>query len=590
MNKTFRLLMLLFLAFSFFQCQKDLSYVGEPDPIPVIPEAIKPEPITATLQGNILDENNQPAAGVSITVGTKTTNTNATGYFRIVSASLDKKSALVVAEKVGYFKGLRVFAATSGTNQVTIKLVKKTLAGTVGAASGGAVTLANGAKVSLPANGVVVAASGSAYTGDVRVYAAYINPLASDISQTVPGSFAANDKTGKRVSLSSYGMMAVELASNTGEKLQIKTGSAATLTTPIPPTVLASAPATISLWSVDETAGLWKEEGTATKIGNNYVGDVSHFSFWNCDQPINAVYLSMTIHTPDSLPLVYAIVKITRSGTGFQTSAYGYTDSLGQVSGLVPANESLLVEILDPCYNVAYTQTLAALTQNTYLGIITVAASSYLNTFKGKLLNCSGLPVINGYALISINNLVRYAAVDSVGNFDIKFITCASSATTAQVIAVDNATQQQSAVSTVMLTSPLTNVGSITACGTSSAQYINYTLDGTAYSLTSTANDSMTAYTAGQGGINTTYIMGNSNSSSNYINFSSPAGATGPFPIQQFSVQNFNNVTLIQPFNVTFTQFATTVGSFYEGSFSGSFTDSTITHTISTTFRVRRSF
>ena len=582
--------MLLFLAFSFFQCQKDLSYVGEPDPIPVIPEAIKPEPITATLQGNILDENNQPAAGVSITVGTKTTNTNATGYFRIVSASLDKKSALVVAEKVGYFKGLRVFAATSGTNQMTIKLVKKTLAGTVGAASGGAVTLANGAKVSLPANGVVVAASGSAYTGDVRVYAAYINPLASDISQTVPGSFAANDKTGKRVSLSSYGMMAVELASNTGEKLQIKTGSAATLTTPIPPTVLASAPATISLWSVDETAGLWKEEGTATKIGNNYVGDVSHFSFWNCDQPINAVYLSMTIHTPDSLPLVYAIVKITRSGTGFQTSAYGYTDSLGQVSGLVPANESLLVEILDPCYNVAFTQTLAALTQNTYLGIITVAASSYLNTFKGKLLNCSGLPVINGYALISINNLVRYAAVDSVGNFDIKFITCASSATTAQVIAVDNATQQQSAVSTVMLTSPLTNVGSITACGTSSAQYINYTLDGTAYSLTSTANDSMTAYTAGQGGINTTYIMGNSNSSSNYINFSSPAGATGPFPIQQFSVQNFNNVTLIQPFNVTFTQFATTVGSFYEGSYSGSFTDSTITHTISTTFRVRRSF
>ena len=582
--------MLLFVAFSFFQCQKDLSYVGEPDPISVIPEVIKPEPITATLQGNILDENNQPAAGVSITVGTKTTTTNATGYFRIVSASLDKKSALVVAEKAGYFKGLRVFAATSGTNQVTKKLVKKTLAGTVGAATGGAVTLANGAKVSLPASGVVVAASGSAYTGDVSVYATYIDPSASDISQTVPGSFAANDKTGKRVSLSSYGMMAVELTSNTGEKLQIKTGSAATLTTPIPSVTLASAPASISMWSVDETTGLWKEEGTATKQGNNYVGDVSHFSFWNCDQPINAVYLSMTIHTPDSLPLVYAIVKITRSGTGFQTSAYGYTDSLGHVSGLVPANESLLVEILDPCYNVAYTQTLAALTQNTDLGIITVAASSYLNTFKGKLLNCSGLPVTNGYALISINNLVRYAAVDSVGNFDIKFITCASSATTAQVIAVDNATQQQSAVSTVTLTTPLTNVGSITACGSSSAQYINYTLDGTAYSLTSTANDSMTAYTAGQGGINTTYIMGNSNSSSNYINFSSPAGATGPFPIQQFSVQNFNNVTLIQPFNVTFTQFASTVGSFYEGSFSGSFTDSTITHTISTSFRVRRSF
>ncbi len=591
MKRIVHSLMLVFMAVSFFQCQKDLSYVGDPDVVPVIPTVINPEPITAILQGNILDENNQPAAGVSITVGTKTTTTNATGYFRIVSASLDKKSSLVVAEKVGYFKGLRVLAATSGTNQVVIKLVKKTLVGTVSASSGGAATLANGAKVSLPANGVVVAATGSTYTGDVSVYATYINPSASDISETVPGSFAATDKTGKRVTLSSYGMMAVELLSSTGEKLQIKTGSAATLTTPIPSVVVASAPASIALWSVDETTGLWKEEGTATKQGNNYVGDVSHFSFWNCDQPLNAVYLSMTLNTPDSLPLVYSLVKITRSGTGFQTSAYGYTDSLGQMSGMVPANESLLMEILDPCYNVVYTKTLAALTQNTDLGIITVASSSYLNTFKGTLLNCSGLPVTNGYAIISIDNIVRYAAVDSVGDFDVTFISCASSGSTAQVIGVDNSTQQQGAVVAIPLTSPMTNAGIITACGTLSAQYINYTLDNVTYNITSASNDSLTAYTASQGGTNTTYIMGNSiTTNTNNIYFSCPAGATGIFALQQLNVQNFNSVALIPPFNVTFTQFATTVGSFYEGSFSGSFSDSSVTHNISSNFRIRRSF
>jgi hypothetical protein len=35
------------------------------------------------------------------------------------------------------------------------------------------------------------------------------------------------------------------------------------------------------LWSFDEAKGLWKEEGQAIKTGSNYVGDVSHFSFWN---------------------------------------------------------------------------------------------------------------------------------------------------------------------------------------------------------------------------------------------------------------------------------------------------------------------
>ena len=70
-------------------------------------------------------------------------------------------------------------------------------------------SLSDGSKISLPASAVVNAASGSDYSGDINVYASYINPKANDISKTVPGSFVANDKNGKRVILSSYGMLAV---------------------------------------------------------------------------------------------------------------------------------------------------------------------------------------------------------------------------------------------------------------------------------------------------------------------------------------------------------------------------------------------
>src|SRR5699024_2442392 len=136
--------------------------------------------------------------------------------------------------------------------QVVIKLVKKSLGGTVDAAAGGEVSLNNGTKISLPANGVVKASTNSVYTGAVNVYAVYIDPTATDILERVPGSFMANDKDGKRVLLSSYGMMAVELESSAGEKLQIKTGGTATLTSPIPAAAQASAPATIPLWYVDE--------------------------------------------------------------------------------------------------------------------------------------------------------------------------------------------------------------------------------------------------------------------------------------------------------------------------------------------------
>ncbi len=154
-------------------CQKELSStnfsIGNT-------ENNLPSPIIATLQGNILDENGQPASGVQITVGPKTSVTNATGYFRIINAALDKNASLVTAEKAGYFKGYRTFNATSGVNQIVIKLLKKTLAATVDGSSGGEISLSNGAKVSLPVNGVIKQSDGTAYSGNINVYASYIDP------------------------------------------------------------------------------------------------------------------------------------------------------------------------------------------------------------------------------------------------------------------------------------------------------------------------------------------------------------------------------------------------------------------------------
>ncbi|MEI2747339.1 MAG: hypothetical protein V9E88_01095 [Ferruginibacter sp.] len=95
--------------------------------------------------------------------------------------------------------------------------------------------------------------------------------------------------------LTSYAMMAVELESAAGEKLQLKEGSEATLVFAVPAVAQSSAPASIPLWYVDEKIGLWREEGTATKQGNQYTGKVKHFSFWNCDFSTTGVTLSMTL-------------------------------------------------------------------------------------------------------------------------------------------------------------------------------------------------------------------------------------------------------------------------------------------------------
>jgi len=121
-------------------------------------------PITVTVQGNIVDESGYPASGVTITAGNKTTSTDIHGYFRIREALLDKNSAVVTAEKQGYFRSYRTFIASSGVNQVMIKLSKKTLSAAFDGTTGGEISLSNGAKISLPANGFVIASNNTAYT------------------------------------------------------------------------------------------------------------------------------------------------------------------------------------------------------------------------------------------------------------------------------------------------------------------------------------------------------------------------------------------------------------------------------------------
>jgi hypothetical protein len=590
MNRLHRISILLFISLFSFQCQKELSFIGSSDP--GVPAVITPDPIKATLQGNIVDENNEPAAGVTITAGTMTAMTDRFGYFRITDASLDKNTSLVTAQKAGYFKGYRVFAATSGTNQVVIKLLKKNLVGTITASSGGNATLSNGAKISIPANSAVVVSSGSAYSGDINVYAAYINPATSDIAETVPGSFAADDKNGKRVVLSSYGMLAVELESAAGEKLQIKSGTVATLTTPIPSVSLSSAPATIASWYVDEQTGIWKEEGTATKQGNNYVGDVKHFSFWNCDYPYDAVSLSLTLHNDKGLPLVNVFVKLLLSDTSTRATAYGYTDSLGQIKGFVPSGKNLIMEVDDPCYISVYSKSLSPLNQNTNLGIITITnTTSSLSTVKGTLLDCSGLPLKKGYVVINFNNIIRYAPTDAAGKFTSTFITCSGTPATAVIFGVNETTQQQSGTTILTVIAPVTDAGNITACGTSAEQYINYTLNGTDYTITSVANDTITGFNFNMGVENNVDIHGGkAPPGSGSISFTAlGVSATGTFPIINLVLQNFRLITMLQPFNVNLTTYANTAGEFYEGTLAGKFTDSASTiHNLSATFKVRR--
>lgn len=600
MRKYSCFLFMLALTLISIQCKRTQDDINSPTPVaPATPS----DPITATLQGTVFDETGSPAANVTIRVGNTTVVTTNKGYFRILEAPLDKKMALVTAEKNGYFKAFRSFAATSGANHVEIKLIKKVSAGTIAAASGGSVTLSNGSKVELPANAVVKKGTTTAYTGDITVYASYINPVANDITQTMPGSLMADDKNGSRVTLESYGMMAVELVAANGDALQIATGKTSKLTVAIPSGLQATAPASMPLWFIDETTGIWKEEGSCSKVGNNYVGEVSHFSFWNCDIPFPAVEFKARLTDASGNPWRHVTVIINQVGTA--TTRGAITDSLGQVCGMVPKNVPLRLAVLNACSQSIYTQDLGSFTGNKMIDPLVVSIPPVnVLTFEGAILNCAGQATTAGSARIEYGNRIWFVSTGASGQFKLIVPDCQrwpNFTITAQDIA---GLQAGPAVTLpIAANSNNANAGALTACGTSMIQYINYTIDDTAYTMNaSVSNHHFSASTLYLGSVYTrpynTNISGSSSglvtpSTQNIVLRFWHDSTAGMLFADNFTInipnQAGNTWGVIPPSTVAFTNYPSRVGEYYEGRFSGTIQNSfSLPRRLSVEFKVKK--
>jgi len=579
----------LLIIVSILSCQKEVK-TDDPGTGGSTGTVINPTPVQGSLTGKVVDNNNNAVAGATVKAGNSTATTDSRGLFRFNNIQLDKYSSLVTVEKSGYFKAYRVFSASANnTNFVKLKLLPKTLIGNIDAATGGSVTLTDNSKITLPAGSVVVRSTNQSYSGSIKIYAAIIDPTSTDIAQIVPGSFQGDDANNNRVILRSFGMLAVELEGSSGEKLQITNGKTAKLRFNIPSSLRSSAPSTIPLWSVDETTGLWKEEGSATKGTDYYEGDVSHFSFWNCDVSGQTVYLEMTITTSNE-PLSHVLVKLTRINGA---SSYGYTDSSGHVGGLVPKNETLTLEVMNTCNQPIYSQSVGPFSSNTNLGTINVTIPP-VNTLQitGNAVNCTNQPVTSGSVLVYFEGQLYTRPVSNTGTFSLTITRCSNSTGSIEVVAVDNTANQQSAAPwTGSASTGTVNTGAVSACGTSTIAYINYTVDGSNFTINSTTSgDSIVAYTANGTNQSNLTVMGFKTGQPNInIWFNSMANAVGTFPLQYLNVNQYDSVTVVTPFNINITTWGAP-GQFVEGNFTGQIRElaNNNLHNVSATFRVRR--
>lgn len=292
---------------------------------------------TTTNAGNILGTVkstwNSGIGGVTVKVNNLTTTTNDQGWFTLpevppgtrVQVKFELNGYVSTSEIVNVVVGqstfIEVVMATAGTPQTITN-------------SGGTVTTNDGATVTFGQNAF-------SNNGTATVEATYFDPTTSYFTAAFPGDFTGL-QNGQEGALESYGFIDVNLKDANGNPLNLRSGQTAEIRIPIPYALQSTAPNTIPLWYYDETAGIWKSEGTGTRSGNEYVGVVSHFTSWNWDVYYDVAYIYGRVVDGDGNPVNHAYV--TADGVTYSGRSYRYTGSDGTFRMGVKPNSQVTVK------------------------------------------------------------------------------------------------------------------------------------------------------------------------------------------------------------------------------------------------------
>lgn len=316
----------------------------------------------ARFAGLVVSSDGRPVEGARVTVGGKETFTNAQGGF-----------LLEVEEANRYVLSVRA----TGFQLLSRVLLDERMDGVYRLVEAQRFTVDPDGDMVLSARppsgqqrpttlsiqpGSLVDEAGNRAQGPVDVWLAPVD--LDDPTGRMPGDMGAVDREGQVVTLTSFGALEVNIQDAEGRRLNLRPGAPALVRFPVDPRqweMPGGPPQSMPLWFYDEVEGFWREEGTLVLQGEEYVGEVPHFSVFNADITSSGADC-MRVHIDTTKLPVPLSVRITAPNLSAVPQVFTHTfdAALNAVTRLA-ANTPIKYEVLDSAGNVI---SIATVTQN----------------------------------------------------------------------------------------------------------------------------------------------------------------------------------------------------------------------------------
>lgn len=367
-----------------------------------------------------------------------------------------------------------------------------------------------------------------------KVYYDYFNFRFTYLANTTeyvqdlqPGDMRGINANGEKVMLQPY-MMAffrrevprVEMAPNKWMEV----------TVPIPASAQLTAPYTAPLWMYDREKGVWREQGTATRSGGEYVFKMTRFGLYSVAAATAMVYLHAVVTDGNSQRLPYQEIVITPGdATAWPYSVF--TDNTGEFSAYVPYNAKLSLKMEYACNAYSDAITVDPLVRNSWMTLV-----MQLNTDKvqasGTATDCDDQPMKKGRIDLTIQGFA-YSFPVKDGKYAFSLPVC-DDVVNASYTITDSTSNMTSAAKTVQLNKNVPNtIPVVNVCLYHAKQVtgdITYTVGGATYTLNGNVDSIVIQQDIDQVAQKpTTYMFAFGRSENRYLYFSFNSYTSGTY-------------------------------------------------------------
>jgi len=387
MNKIIFLFSVLLITVT--SCRKDVHIDDETIIIRV------EDDVTTNLHGRVMDISGRSIAEAEVIVEDLSVFSNGDGYFYMPNISVPSDGFVITVRSFNNKNIIRRSTPQVGKNTYEEIVVTSAPQSSAFPVTNESVVTNGQATVTIPPNSLIDM-DGNEYQGDYLATIIHYSPTERNILKAMPGNLQGIDKNGDRVTLGSFGMIDIEVTDVNGAPLNLAPDKKALVEMRIPGSLMENMPSSIPTWKLDETSGLWLEDGKTTDLilieDIAFINfDIDEFRIWNCDVKEVNTNLSGTITDQFGVPIENRLIQFNFASDNQEfICSGGNTNSLGEFNTRVPKDVTLTISIYDnSCMNIIYTEEIGSFSEDANIKIDTeLSIESY--TITGVVIDCTG--------------------------------------------------------------------------------------------------------------------------------------------------------------------------------------------------------